>query len=64
MTWRLTSPGEIRYVSAEYRRNAGKGRIAFNAQELRERIVDELKKNRVLRRDPEAPKLVMGPLVR
>ena len=52
------------HVTAFYNRNHGKKGVAFNAQELRERLMDELKTARVLAKDTDAPKLVMGPLVR
>jgi hypothetical protein len=45
------------------------GRCVFPAallrcrlQELRERIMDEFKQNRVLENDPDAPRLIIGPL--
>ena len=50
-------------MSVVYQRNTGKSGIAFNAQEIRERLMDDLRDKRVLMTgDSSAPHLVIGPL--
>ena len=52
----------IHAVTASYHKNQGKEDMAFNAQELRERVMEELERRNVILDDRRAPKIVFGKL--